>query len=775
MNVPPIGLENLVQAIIAKSPSPELPIAENLQIRFFELSDLDRRLTCEALSNRILCPMRPTNVRHFVTLFHTLLSTQPSHRIPNLPSLWQTQILPLFTETTLSLCVTNLPALAEASPYHYIVMAALSGIRLIEQRDTKREWVITFSGDTLTTTFNGHPCDRQFVAELIDKWGTVLTNFKVAPDDVLFLEERLRFKTKTTDIPIHSPHVLSTERICLSTVTDLRFIDIPQSRIRTRGLTLHVIQNHEGLSITAEHEGLPKNVVISGGKSQDLLAIIADNPEDFYFSLISSDTHNVLITINGRLRGGGKIDRGDHIEVIPVPSRPHERIRIPKALGFTDPHIDELAKAIYIAYKQLGTQIVFSGKRYTISVTTVTEGIGDSVIISLSRASRSRSSSISGTSSVISTVTSLTINPVPETNEVETTTAIAAPIHLSLIEMGCVFQDGWTIQVISKDLIRAKDNSSYFGSGKRSVGLDYFFKFTGLEERTMGNCISLLGEVTPVCKTLNEVDSSINPEAFVALRELATAQGFGDYFTFFPKVNGYNLCEILFDPKYRSCIAAHGAHYVQALGKLAIKDICLGIRDRLIDFDSHYQLRSLDANGKPKMNIGNIMLAIPEEFLGACSDVWIAIDNDPQFIESPQNLEWTLSQLPEIAHRITLSFQQYFDYTNNQIQKFNNCLVCLKDFRDTEFTNHMKMKPIIDPETDTILETFIQNFESCFGMTGVAFSDYLKEGFKIGATETLNTLLRIESREIRLTPEQMPIFQKIHSVELVLQRISLGL
>ncbi len=340
--------------------------------------------------------------------------------------------------------------------------------------------------------------------------------------------------------------------------------------------------------------------------------------------------------------------------------------------------------------------------------------------------------------------------------------------------MGCVFQDGWTIQVISKDLIRAKDNSSYFGSGKRSVGRRYFFKFTGSEERVMGNALSLLGEVTPECKTLKELDASINPEAFVALRELATVQGFGDYFTFFPKVNGYNLCEILFDPKYRSCIAAHGAHYVQVLGKLAIKDICLGIRDRLIDFDSHYQLRSLEANRKPKMNIGNIMLAISKT-QSRCATVLIAIDNDPQVIESPQNLEWILSQLPEIAHRITLSFQQYFDYTNNQIQKFNNCLAYLKDLRDTEFTNHMKMKPIIDPETDTISETFIQNFESCFGMTGMAFSEYLKEGFKIGATETLNTLLRIESSEIRLTPEQMPIFQKIHSVELVLQRISHGL
>jgi hypothetical protein len=415
MNVPPIGLENLVQAIIDKSPSPELPIAENLQIRFFELSDLDRRLTGEALSNRILCPMGPTNVRHFVTLFHTLLSTQPRHRITNLSSLWQTQILPLFTETTLSLSVTNLPALAEASPYHYVVMADLSGIRLIEQRDTKREWVITFSGDTLTTTFNGHPCDRQFVAELIDKLGAVLTNFKVAPDDVLFLEERLRFKTKITDIPVHSPHVLTTERICLSAVTDLRFIDIPQSRIRTRGLTLQVIQNHEGLSITAEHEGVPKNVVISSGKSQDLLAIIADNPEDFYFSLISSDTHNVLITINARLRGGGKIDRGDHIEVIPVPSRPHERIRIPKSLGFSDHHIDELSKEIYTAYKQQRTQVVFSGKRYAIATTTVAEGIGDSVIISLARASRSQTSSISGTSSSVQYRLSLSIQSLKPT------------------------------------------------------------------------------------------------------------------------------------------------------------------------------------------------------------------------------------------------------------------------------------------------------------------------------------------------------------------------
>jgi len=170
MNVPPIGIETLVQAIIAKSPPPDLPISDSLHGRFFEITDLDRELTREDLSRREIRPMRRHHIVHFVTMFHTLLRTSAAQRIADLPTLWQTHIQPLFTETTLSLSITNLPAKTEASPYHYVVFADPSGIRLVEQRDIKRDWNISFSGDTLAATFNGQPCDSQFVAELIDKF-----------------------------------------------------------------------------------------------------------------------------------------------------------------------------------------------------------------------------------------------------------------------------------------------------------------------------------------------------------------------------------------------------------------------------------------------------------------------------------------------------------------------------------------------------------------------------------------------------------------------------
>ena len=166
------------------------------------------------------------------------------------------------------------------------------------------------------------------------------------------------------------------------------------------------------------------------------------------------------------------------------------------------------------------------------------------------------------------------------------------------------------------------------------------------------------------------------------------------------------------------------------------------------------------------------MIAIPEEFSGACSDTWIAIDNDPQTIESPENLSAILTQLPEIAHRITLSFQHYFDYTNNQIRKFNEGIECLKEFRVREFTSSMKMEPIPDMTTGDIADDYIQNFENCFGMTALSFSESLMAGFGIGASDVLACLDRIESREIVLTNEQSSIFRRMHLAEEALKHIS---
>ena len=65
----------------------------------------------------------------------------------------------------------------------------------------------------------------------------------------------------------------------------------------------------------------------------------------------------------------------------------------------------------------------------------------------------------------------------------------------------------------------------------------------------MGKCISLLGELIPEYKTLSELANTTDLEAIENLQRLVHTQGFGNYFTVFPKINGYNLCEILFDPK----------------------------------------------------------------------------------------------------------------------------------------------------------------------------------------------------------------------------------